>query len=41
MDDKQMEQKQTWQAPQLKVVDVNEQTLASFGVINDGITFES
>ncbi len=36
-----MDQRQPWQAPQLKVVGVNEQTLASFGVMNDGITFDT
>jgi hypothetical protein len=40
-DDKEMDQRQPWQAPQLKVVGVNEQTLASFGVMNDGITFDT
>jgi hypothetical protein len=38
MENNQTEQIQTWQAPELKVVDVSDQTLAGTSVNNDGIT---
>jgi hypothetical protein len=41
MHDKQPEHRQLWQAPELKVLDVNEHTLANVGPSSDGFTFSS